>query len=283
MSGRGRARCFTSTSPRLAALSSPRPRGHRRARHDRRREAAPASATSTCTACVDDHSPLRLRRAASRARTRRHRRRGARARAIEHFAELGLDTARGGDERQRLRLPKLQRLPAVLERHGARHILTPPYTPRWNGKVERFIQTLQAGVGLRPLLAQLSRAIAGPAILHPLLQPAKAPQLAGRPAADQPRSQRPWVGQLVSLSWENQLFSGVAAIPSVAPVAVSSEGSRAALGECGRSADMQSVSCATLGARIIRSCRPRAARQIRPTGTTDSSTPRSEQTGRMAA
>jgi transposase InsO family protein len=26
---------------------------------------------------------------------------------------------------------------------GARHILTPPYTPRWNGKVERFIQTLE--------------------------------------------------------------------------------------------------------------------------------------------
>jgi transposase InsO family protein len=26
---------------------------------------------------------------------------------------------------------------------GARHILTPPYTPRWNGKVERFIQTLK--------------------------------------------------------------------------------------------------------------------------------------------
>ena len=26
---------------------------------------------------------------------------------------------------------------------GARHILTPPYTPRWNGKVERFHQTMQ--------------------------------------------------------------------------------------------------------------------------------------------
>ena len=31
---------------------------------------------------------------------------------------------------------------AVLDRHHARHIRTPPYTPRWNGKVERFIQTL---------------------------------------------------------------------------------------------------------------------------------------------
>jgi transposase InsO family protein len=31
---------------------------------------------------------------------------------------------------------------AVLDQLGARHILTPPYTPRWNGKVERFIQTL---------------------------------------------------------------------------------------------------------------------------------------------
>jgi len=25
---------------------------------------------------------------------------------------------------------------------GAKHIRTPPYTPRWNGKAERFIQTL---------------------------------------------------------------------------------------------------------------------------------------------
>ena len=31
---------------------------------------------------------------------------------------------------------------ALLAALGARHILTPPYTPRWNGKLERFNQTL---------------------------------------------------------------------------------------------------------------------------------------------
>ncbi len=31
----------------------------------------------------------------------------------------------------------------ALERRRLRQILTPPYTPRWNGKVERFIQTLK--------------------------------------------------------------------------------------------------------------------------------------------
>jgi transposase InsO family protein len=30
----------------------------------------------------------------------------------------------------------------TLDQLGARHILTPPYTPRWNGKIERFFQTL---------------------------------------------------------------------------------------------------------------------------------------------
>ena len=30
----------------------------------------------------------------------------------------------------------------VLKEFGVRHILTPIYTPEWNGKAERFIQTL---------------------------------------------------------------------------------------------------------------------------------------------
>ena len=36
-----------------------------------------------------------------------------------------------------------RRFEQLLTQTGARHIRTPPYTPRWNGKVERFIQTLQ--------------------------------------------------------------------------------------------------------------------------------------------
>ena len=36
-----------------------------------------------------------------------------------------------------------RRFSELLTRIGARHIRTPAYTPRWNGKVERFIQTLQ--------------------------------------------------------------------------------------------------------------------------------------------
>jgi transposase InsO family protein len=34
-------------------------------------------------------------------------------------------------------------LRALLANHGIRHIVTPPYTPRWNGKVERFHQTME--------------------------------------------------------------------------------------------------------------------------------------------
>jgi len=36
--------------------------------------------------------------------------------------------------------PKFQ---AVLDELGARHIRIPPYTPRWNGKIERFFGTLE--------------------------------------------------------------------------------------------------------------------------------------------
>jgi transposase InsO family protein len=64
-------------------------------------------------------------------------------RAIAWFGFLGLDPPEAvmTDNAMVYRQARLFR--ELLERHGARHVLTPPYTPRWNGKAERFIQTLQ--------------------------------------------------------------------------------------------------------------------------------------------
>lgn len=63
-------------------------------------------------------------------------------RALAHFRQLGLDAPEavmsdnGNPYRSRL-------FGQLLEGAGARQIFTPPYTPRWNGKAERFIQTLK--------------------------------------------------------------------------------------------------------------------------------------------
>ena len=51
----------------------------------------------------------------------------------------------------------------LLRELGARHILTPPYTPRWNGKVERFHRTLNdewARTRVWPTSHQRDRALA---------------------------------------------------------------------------------------------------------------------------
>ena len=91
-------------------------------------------------ACVDDRSryayleQLPDQRAVTAAAFMR--------RALAHFAALGLDppeavmSDNGSCYRSRL-------FAAQLRRVGARQIFTPPYTPRWNGKVERFFQTLK--------------------------------------------------------------------------------------------------------------------------------------------
>jgi transposase InsO family protein len=65
------------------------------------------------------------------------------SRAIEHFASLGLEAPEAVMSDNAFAYRNSRAFKAVLEAHGARHILTPPYTPRWNGKVERFIQTLK--------------------------------------------------------------------------------------------------------------------------------------------
>src|SRR5215210_1089422 len=55
-------------------------------------------------------------------------------------------------------------------------------------------------MGLRSRLPLTSTAQPGAATLARALQPAQTAQLARRPTPDQPRSQRPWVGQLVGAS-----------------------------------------------------------------------------------
>ena len=52
----------------------------------------------------------------------------------------------------------------ALAEAGARHVRTKPYTPRTNGKAERFIQSVRvARMGLRPRLSAFARAWARPA------------------------------------------------------------------------------------------------------------------------
>jgi transposase InsO family protein len=65
------------------------------------------------------------------------------ARALEHFAELGLGPPEAVMTDNAYAYTKSRSFRAALAAAGARHITTPPYTPRWNGKVERFIRTLK--------------------------------------------------------------------------------------------------------------------------------------------
>jgi transposase InsO family protein len=84
----------------------------------------------------------------------------------------------------------------LLSAHTIRHIVTPPYTPRWNGKVERFHQTMERewAKGLR--YRNSSARNEAPATLADALQRAQAPLSPQRPATHQPRLQRLWAGQL---------------------------------------------------------------------------------------
>jgi transposase InsO family protein len=84
-------------------------------------------------------------------------------RAIEHFASLGIKGPEAVMSDNAFAYRKSTAFKSALERHGARHILIPPYTPRWNGKVERFIQTLKrewAYAHSWPNSAERSRALA---------------------------------------------------------------------------------------------------------------------------
>jgi len=85
------------------------------------------------------------------------------ARAIAHFDELGLGAPEAVMTDNAYAYTKSAAFRSVLRSAGARHITTPPYTPRWNGKVERFIRTLKtewAGAHVWPSSSERSRALA---------------------------------------------------------------------------------------------------------------------------
>ncbi len=64
-------------------------------------------------------------------------------RALAHFRDLGLQPAEAVMTDNAMNYRSSHRFQEVLAANGARHILTPPYTPRVNGKAERFIQTMK--------------------------------------------------------------------------------------------------------------------------------------------
>ena len=64
-------------------------------------------------------------------------------RALRFFAELGLEPPTAVMTDNALVYRRSRRFSELLAAHSIDHIRTPIYTPRWNGKVERFIRTLQ--------------------------------------------------------------------------------------------------------------------------------------------
>jgi transposase InsO family protein len=64
-------------------------------------------------------------------------------RGLRFFAELGLDPPEAVMTDNAMVYRNSRRFQQLLADREIRHIRTPAYTPRWNGKVERFIQTLQ--------------------------------------------------------------------------------------------------------------------------------------------
>jgi transposase InsO family protein len=142
---------------RLARFESP---GHRvRGRSSESRGGRPELGYAFLHGCVDDHS--RYAYVEQHLDERAETAAGFMRRAIEHFAKLGLEPPEAvmSDNGNPYRSFAFR---AELECVGARQIFTPPYTPRWNGKVERFFQTLKrewAYAHTWPSSARRSRAL----------------------------------------------------------------------------------------------------------------------------
>jgi len=115
--------------------------GHRALGRERKHERSRGAGWEYLHVVIDDHTRLAYvelhgqEDAETNARTLE--------RAISWFAELGLSPPEAVMTDGAMVYRHGRRFAEVLAQSGARHILTPPYTPRWNGKAERFIRTLQ--------------------------------------------------------------------------------------------------------------------------------------------
>jgi transposase InsO family protein len=83
-------------------------------------------------------------------------------RAIAHFQALGMDPPQAVMSDNAFAYTRSAHFGRLLGDRHIRHIRTPAYTPRWNGKVERFIRTLKeewAYAHAWPSSARRSRAL----------------------------------------------------------------------------------------------------------------------------
>jgi transposase InsO family protein len=122
-------------------LSRFRVPGHRATGHHRAKDRNRGVGYDYLHCVVDDHSRV----AYVELHPREDAQTNARTleRALAFFAELGLAPPEAVMTDNAFVYRHGRRFNELLDRHGIKHILTPPYTPRWNGKVERFIRTLQ--------------------------------------------------------------------------------------------------------------------------------------------
>jgi transposase InsO family protein len=89
---------------------------------------------------IDDHT--RLAYCELHAAEDKHTVSATLRRAAQWFAEQGCGPVQAVMSDNALCYRRSRPFRAALDHLGARHILTPPYTPRWNGKIERFFGTL---------------------------------------------------------------------------------------------------------------------------------------------
>jgi hypothetical protein len=104
---------------------------------------------------------------------------------------------RAADERQRLQLCQEPLATGAARRARGRHLKTRPYRSPTNGKVERFHQTMAREWDYGLVYGshrQRNRALPHGLEHDNTHRPHSSPR---RAATDQPRSQRPWIGQLV--------------------------------------------------------------------------------------